>query len=128
MMVILRSLSFSSVREAMIAGTEQPNPISSGMKDLPERPKRLNARSIMNAALAIYPLSSSRERKKNKIAICGRKTRTPPTPGIMPSETREKSHSGVLRETRAKPLFCDKAVYQTVDGIGQERTTGPKII
>ena len=52
-MVILRSRSFSMVREAMIPGTPQPVPISIGMKDLPERPNFLNIRSSTNAILAM---------------------------------------------------------------------------
>ena len=42
MIVIRRSLSFSIVREAMIPGTPQPEPISIGIKDLPERPNLRN--------------------------------------------------------------------------------------
>ena len=49
MMVMRRSFSFSIVRAAMAAGTVQPKPISIGMKDLSDRPKRLSARSIRNA-------------------------------------------------------------------------------
>lgn len=44
MIVIRRSLSFSIVREAMIPGTPQPEPISIGIKDLPERPNLRNTR------------------------------------------------------------------------------------
>ena len=51
--VILRSLSFSIVREAMIPGTPQPEPISIGMNDLPERPNLRKILSIMNAIRAI---------------------------------------------------------------------------
>ena len=53
MIVILRSLSFSIVREAMIPGTPQPVPISIGMKDLPERPNLRKIRSMINATRAM---------------------------------------------------------------------------
>ena len=46
-------LSFSIVREAMIPGTPQPEPISIGMNDLPERPNLRKILSIMNAIRAI---------------------------------------------------------------------------
>ncbi len=52
-MVMRRSRSFSMVRVAMIPGTEQPLPISMGMKLLPDSPKRRNTRSMMNAMRAI---------------------------------------------------------------------------
>lgn len=51
MIVIRRSLSFSIVREAMIPGTPQPEPISIGIKDLPERPNLRNTLSMMNATV-----------------------------------------------------------------------------
>jgi len=52
---IVTSLSrrFSSVRVAMIAGTEQPNPISMGMKLLPCSPILCITRSMMKAARAM---------------------------------------------------------------------------
>ena len=51
--VILRSRSFSMVREAITPGTPQPEPISMGMKLLPERPNLRNMRSIMKAMRAM---------------------------------------------------------------------------
>ena len=53
MAVIRRSRSFSIVRVAMMPGTPQPMPISMGMKDLPDRPKRRNRRSIRKAMRAM---------------------------------------------------------------------------
>ncbi len=53
MMVILRSRSFSMVRDAMTPGTPQPEPISMGMKLLPDRPNLRNMRSMMKAIRAI---------------------------------------------------------------------------
>ena len=69
MMVIRRSFSFSMVRAAMIAGTPQPVPMSIGMKDLPDSPKRRNTRSMMNATRAIYPESSRMESRRNSRTI-----------------------------------------------------------
>ena len=53
MMVILRSRSCSMVREAITPGTPQPEPISMGMKLLPERPNLRKMRSMMNATRAM---------------------------------------------------------------------------
>ncbi len=52
-MVILRSLSFSMVRDAMMPGTPQPLPMSMGIKDFPESPNFRNSRSMINATLAM---------------------------------------------------------------------------
>ena len=52
-MVIIRLLRLSIVREAIIAGTLQPNPITKGMKDLPWSPILCMILSIMKAARAI---------------------------------------------------------------------------
>ena len=51
--VILRSRSFSMVREAIIPGIPQPVPISIGINDLPERPNLRNMRSSTKAIRAI---------------------------------------------------------------------------
>ena len=67
--VILRSLSFSIVREAIIPGTPQPVPIRIGMNDLPERPNLLKILSIMNAIRAIYPQASKIASNKNNTNI-----------------------------------------------------------
>ena len=86
--VIRRSRSFSIVLEAMTPGTPQPEPISIGIKDLPERPKRRKIRSRMKAILAMYPQPSRKARKKNRTSICGRKPSTAPIPATIPSRTR----------------------------------------
>ena len=67
MMVMRRSRSFSMVRDAIIPGTPHPVPISMGIKLFPDNPKRLNTRSSTKATLAMYPLSSSMERKKKSV-------------------------------------------------------------
>lgn len=64
--VILRSRSLDKVLLAITPGTVQPKPISIGTMLLPDNPTFLKSLSITNATLAIYPLSSSRERKKKK--------------------------------------------------------------
>jgi hypothetical protein len=45
--------------------------------------------SITNATLAIYPLSSNNDKKKNKITIKGKNESTLPTPANIPSITNE---------------------------------------
>ncbi len=52
-MVTRRSRRVSRVRVAMMAGTVQPKPISSGMKLLPCRPTRFMKRSMTKAARAM---------------------------------------------------------------------------
>ena len=49
-MVMRRSFSFSMVRAPMMAGTEQPKPMSMGIKALPLRPNRRSSRSMIKAA------------------------------------------------------------------------------
>ena len=53
MMVMRLSRSFSMVRLAMTAGTPQPEPMSMGMKLLPERPNLRKMRSMMKAMRAM---------------------------------------------------------------------------
>ena len=69
MMVILLSLSFSIVLEAIIPGTLHPVPINIGMKDLPDRPNFLKILSITKATLAMYPHPSKNARNKNNTNI-----------------------------------------------------------
>ena len=92
-MVILRSRSFSIVRDAIIPGTPHPLPISIGMKDFPERPNLRKIRSMINATRAIYPQLSKKARKINNTNICGTKPRTAPTPEITPSTISPVSQS-----------------------------------
>ncbi len=86
--VILRSLSEGSVLVDMTAGTVHPKPISSGTIERPERPILRRSLSMKNAILAIYPLSSRSERKKNITTTIGRKLNTLPTPSKIPSIIR----------------------------------------
>ena len=53
MMVIFRSRSLERVRVAMMAGTEQPKPMSMGTKERPERPIFRSSLSITKATLAM---------------------------------------------------------------------------
>ena len=87
--VIFRSLSDGSVLLAMTPGTVQPKPTSIGTMLLPDSPSFLRSLSMIKATLAMYPLSSKRDRKKNRVTIIGRKLNTPPTPPKIPSITRE---------------------------------------
>lgn len=52
-MVMRRSRSLDSVRVAMMAGTEQPKPMSIGTKLRPDRPMRRSSLSITNATRAM---------------------------------------------------------------------------
>ena len=65
--VIFLSLSDERVLVDKIAGTEHPNPIRRGTKLLPERPSFLSSLSITKATLAIYPVSSRRERRVSSV-------------------------------------------------------------
>ena len=71
--VIFRSRSLDSVLVAIIAGTEHPNPISIGTKLRPDSPIFRRSLSMTKATLAIYPVSSRMDRKKNKVTMVGRK-------------------------------------------------------
>ena len=51
--VILRSRSLERVRVAMMAGTEQPKPISIGTKLRPESPMRRSSWSMTKATRAM---------------------------------------------------------------------------
>ena len=88
MIVRFLSLSEERVLLAITAGTEQPNPSSIGTKLLPERPILRRNVSITKAILAIYPVSSNIDKKKNRIRITGRKLSTLPTPVNIQSITR----------------------------------------
>ena len=92
-MVIRRSFSFSIVLVAIIPGTPQPELIKNGIKDLPDKPKRLKILSMMKATRAIYPQSSRIDRNKKTIAICGANPIGAPSPPIIPSTTKLISHS-----------------------------------
>ena len=86
--VILRSLSEGSVLVDMTAGTVHPKPISRGTIDLPDSPILRRILSMKNAILAMYPLSSKSDRKKNITTTIGRKLNTLPTPSKIPSIMR----------------------------------------
>lgn len=70
----------NDVLAAITAGALQPKPMNMGIKDFPLRPSFLKRRSMTKAALAIYPLSSSMDMKKNRIMICGTNTSMLPIP------------------------------------------------
>ena len=93
MIVILRSRSFSIVREAITPGTPHPLPINIGMKDLPDRPNLRKILSMMNATRAIYPQASKKARNRNNTSIWGTKPSTAPTPEITPSTIKPVNQS-----------------------------------
>ena len=114
---IVASLSFSSssVLVPITAGTVHPNPISNGTKALPLSPIFLIALSIINATLAIYPVSSSREIAINKIIIPGKKVNTPPTPAIIPSPSSDCNHSAAPAD--ANNPFNASAIFSNPSSI-----------
>ena len=87
--VIFLSLLDGKVLVDIIAGTEQPKPISIGTKLRPDNHIFLSGLSIINATLAMYPLSSNIDKKKNNTTIIGKKLSTLPTPEKAPSITNE---------------------------------------
>ena len=87
-MVIKRSFQLPIVRVAIIAGIAQAVPEINGITLLPLIPNLRIILSIKNTTLLIYPDSSRIEINRNKIAICGIKITTPPTPGITPSVSK----------------------------------------
>ena len=106
-MVIFRSRSLDRVRVDIIAGTLHPNPISIGTKERPDSPIFRSSLSITKATRAIYPLSSSRDKKKNNSTIIGRKDNTLPTPAKTPSIINDCSHS-------LPPTFCSSFAVASV--------------
>ena len=98
--VIFLSLSLGRVRDDITAGTVQPNPMRSGTMLLPERPIFLRSLSMKNATLAIYPLSSRSDKKKNITTTIGRKLSTLPTPANIPSMIRLCITALTLRDIR----------------------------
>ena len=99
--VIFLSRSEGKVLVAIIAGTEQPKPIIIGTKLLPDKPIFLKSLSITKAILAIYPLSSNNDRKKNKTTMIGKKLKTLPTPTKIPLITSDCKTSLTLALTIA---------------------------
>ena len=100
-MVIFLSRSLGKVLVDITAGTVQPKPMSMGTMLLPDRPIFLKSLSIKNATLAIYPLSSSMDRKKNRVTMTGRKLKTLPTPSKIPSITRPRNVLLIFRLSNA---------------------------
>ena len=103
MMVIRRSFSFSMVLVAMTAGTPQPEAMSIGMKDLPDRPKRRNTRSMMKATRAMYPQPSKKPSRMNSTISCGMKPMTAPTPAMMPSSTSDCTQGAAPMDSSQPP-------------------------
>ena len=114
-MVTRRDFRLSMERVAIIAGTLQPKPITMGMKLFPCRPILCMSLSTMNAALAMYPLSSIMEMKKYRIMMLGRNTRTLPTPAITPSTTRSFTQPSCIMEPTHSPNF---ATSQSIQSMG----------
>ena len=109
-MVIFLSRSEESVRLAITPGTLQPKPISIGTILLPDNPSLRSSLSMINATLAIYPLSSSIDKKKNNVTITGRKLSTLPTPLNMPSIINACNTELTFNAVSALSTTCVRAV------------------
>ena len=84
--------------------------------------------SITNATLAIYPLSSSNDRKKNKITIIGKKFNTLPTPVNIPSTTSDLSTSLTCMLISAlSQAFVTKSIAISIR-LESHAPTTPKVI
>ena len=68
-MVFVLSWSEERVLVFIMAGTPHPNPMIIGKNARPETPNLRNNLSNTKAILAIYPLSSSNEKKANRSMI-----------------------------------------------------------
>ena len=108
-MVSLRSRSEGNVRVDITAGTEHPKPTSMGTTLRPESPRRRSRRSMTNAMRAMYPESSSSERKKKRSTIMGMKLTTAPTPAHIPSVTRLCTTSLICMYCMTPDSHCVKA-------------------
>ena len=126
-MVILRSRSEGRVRLAMTPGTVQPKPMSIGTMLRPERPMRRRSLSITNATRAMYPVSSSRERKKNRVTMTGRKLNTLPTPVKMPSMTSEWTAALTFHAVRVESTAAVRASMPTSSRFWSARPMTPKV-
>ena len=108
-MVALLSLALGRVLADITAGTEQPKPMSIGTMLRPERPIFLKKASQTKAILAIYPLSSSIDRKKKRTIIIGIKLSTLPTPPKMASTTRERSIPLTFQDSKSESTVAPRA-------------------
>ena len=125
--VILRSRSLASVRQLIIAGTEQPNPISIGTKERPLKPILRSSESMTNATRAMYPLSSSIDRKKNSTTITGRKLNTEPTPLNTPSIISECIHVDRAGLSERRVGYLGQLHYAAIQQPDSVPPTGPNV-
>ena len=87
----------------MYAGTEQPNPVTKGIKLLPCNPNLWKNPSNKKATLLMYPVVSKRAKPIYKIIILGKKSKTAPTPAMIPSTTKLLNSSLGIIEPIASP-------------------------
>jgi hypothetical protein len=75
--------------------------------------------SMMNAARAMYPVSSRKPMKRKRMAICGRKTTTEPTPAKMPSTIRLCRSPGGRADPTAAPSPPTSPSTRSISGDAQ---------
>ena len=86
--VVIRWLISGILCAAITAGTEQPNPVRSGIAAVPGRPAFLMMPFSAKAAVSMNLLCSSMLSCRNSSVIAGTKESTLPTPVHTPSVTR----------------------------------------
>ena len=93
----------------------------------PERPIFRSSLSITKATLAIYPLSSSKDRKKNSVTMIGRKLNTLPTPLKIPSITREWITGFTFQRIRKWSTSVERAEMQLSRRSDKKLPITPKV-
>ena len=122
MMVVKRSRRLSMLRVAMMPGMAQAKDESSGMNERPDSPTLAITRSMMNAARAMYPLSSSTQRNMKRMAICGTKVSVVPTPAMTPSTSSERRAPAGIACPTTLPNQLTAASMRFMSGCAQANT------
>jgi len=105
---------FSMILVLIIAGTLHPKPKTIGIKLLPESPVFVIYRSMITAALAIYPVPSRKAIPIKSRKTFGVKTSTPPVPAIIPSTMTDRSSES---EPSGHRELTDVEIYPKRDSI-----------
>ena len=119
---IVASLSrgLPMVLVAMIPGIAHANDPRRGMNDFPCSPTLLITLPMMNAARAMYPVSSRRPRKKKRKSIWGRKVTTAATPAIPPWMIRSRRSPGGMATSTRAPSASNPCLIRSIGSWAQE--------